>query len=141
MRTVADPGVAPTIPLKSTGTPYLPNTPAYRKYLKDTAIFNKNLADFQAFQANQAAHQSWKQKNYDYIEALKNLNNTQGKLPGLRSDLDRILAAKGTAGQTLHGKPGGLTRSSVGGIPGALLAVLASGPMSNWMNNYYKQED
>jgi hypothetical protein len=141
MRAVANPGAEPIYPLKATGMPYSPSSAIYKNYLRDAAAYPGKLDAFKAFEANQAAHQAFKQKGYDYGEALKVLKHNQNKLPGLRDDLNRILATKGTAGQTLNGKPGGWTRSGVGGIPGALLAILASGPVSNYMGNYYKKED
>lgn len=141
MRAVANPGAEPIYPLKATGMPYSPSSAIYKNYLRDAVAYPGKLDAFKAFEANQAAHQAFKQQGYDYSEALKKLKYDHSKLPGLREDLNRVLAAKGTAGQTLNGKPGGWTRSGVGGIPGALLAILASGPVSNYMGNYYKKED
>ena len=101
---------------------------------------NKSKAH-SAYTDAEAAHLNWRQGGVDYRQAVQDLKYNQGKLLGLRGDLDRVLAAKGTSGQTLNGKPGGWTRSGIGGIPGALLAILASGPVSNYMGNYYKKEE
>lgn len=143
MPTVANPGPVPIAPLNPRGGAYsaTSSVPAMQQFRADLAAHPSRLASYNDFLANQAAHQSWKQQSYDHGEALKNLKLNQNKIPTLEKSLERVLATKGTAGQTLNGKPGGWTRAGLGGIPGALLAILGSGPVSNYMSNYYKKED